>query len=226
MSSPHILIIEDERDLVDLLDYNLRGEGYETSTAGDGNEGLRKAEMQLPDLIILDLMLPGPSGLEVCRRLREGKQTRTIPVLMLTAKAEEIDQVVGFSVGADDYVTKPFSMRVLLQRVKVLLRRAETPGEPEEELEHNGVRIDRVRHEASAGGQVLDLTPTEYRLLECLLRQPGRAFTRVQLVSLAIGPNVIVSERTIDAHIKFLRSKLGKHGALVETVRGVGYRFR
>jgi two-component system phosphate regulon response regulator PhoB len=226
MTRPRILIIEDERALTDVLVYNLRREGFETAVAHDGREGLRKAQTLLPDLIVLDLMLPLMNGLEVCRELRAGDRTRNIPVLMLTAKAEETDQVVGFSLGADDYVTKPFSVKVLVQRLKALRRRLETESASGDVVEHAGVRIDRVRHQAYVGGQELDLTPTEFRLLECLLRQPGRAFTRAHLMDAAIGESAVVLERTIDVHVKSLRRKLGPAGELVETVRGVGYRFR
>jgi two-component system phosphate regulon response regulator PhoB len=225
MARPRILIIEDERPLTDVLSYKLEREGYETSVAHDGQVGLRKAQTMPPDIIILDLMLPVVDGLEVCRQLRADERTRSVPILMLTAKAEETDQVVGFSLGADDYVTKPFSVKVLIQRIKALQRRAETGGEPAEVLEHLGVRIDRVRHRASVQGHDLNLTPTEFRLLECLLRQPGRAFTRAQLMDVAIGDGALVLERTIDVHIKALRKKLGPAGGLIETVRGVGYRF-
>lgn len=175
MARPRILIIEDERGLTDVLTYNLQREGYDVLVAHDGQDGLRKAQMQLPDLILLDLMLPTMDGLEVCRELRSGERTRTIPILMLTAKAEETDQVVGFTMGADDYVTKPFSVKVLLQRIKALQRRSEQTTEPSEVIEHLGVCIDRVRHKASMNNVDLDLTPTEFRLLECMLRQPGRA---------------------------------------------------
>jgi two-component system phosphate regulon response regulator PhoB len=226
MARPRILIIEDERGLTDVLTYNLQREGYDVSVAHDGQEGLRKAQMQLPDLIILDLMLPTMDGLDVCRELRAGDRTRHVPILMLTAKAEETDQVVGFTMGADDYVTKPFSVKVLLQRIKALQRRVDVGGEPSDVIEHLGVRIDRVRHKASVNGDELDLTPTEFRLLECLLRQPGRAFTRPQLMDVAIGEGAIVLERTIDVHIKTLRRKLGPKEEYIETVRGVGYRFR
>ncbi len=225
MPPRRVLIIEDERALTDVLSYNLQREGYETTVAHDGQEGLRKAQMHLPDLIILDLMLPVMNGLEVCREIRSGERTRHIPIIMLTAKAEEIDQVVGFSMGADDYVTKPFSVKVLIQRLKALQRRVDTGTEPGDVIEHLGVRVDRVRHQAYVGGQAVDLTPTEFRLLECLLRQPGRVFTRSQLVDTAIGEGTIVQERTIDVHIKGLRQKLGDMD-LIETVRGVGYRFR
>lgn len=226
MAKPRILIIEDERGLTDVLSYNLQREGYDTIVAHDGQEGLRKAQMQLPDIILLDLMLPGLDGLEVCRELRSGERTRQVPILMLTAKAEETDQVVGFSMGADDYVTKPFSVKVLLQRIKALQRRAESGPESTEVIEHLGVRIDRVRHRATVDNKELDLTPTEFRLLECMLRQPGRAFSRPQLMDVAIGEGAIVLERTIDVHIKTLRKKLEAKQDYIETVRGVGYRFR
>ena len=222
---PRVLVIEDERALTDVLGYNLKREGYEPIIAHDGQEGLRKAQTLLPDLIVLDLMLPVLDGLEVCRELRAGERTRDIPILMLTAKAEETDQVVGFSLGADDYVTKPFSVKVLLQRLRALQRRRDGSSEPVEIVEHLGVRIDRARHRAFVAGSELDLTPTEFRLLECMLRQPGRAFTRAQLMDAAIGEGAVVLERTIDVHVKTLRRKLGE-GELIETVRGVGYRFR
>jgi len=224
MPQPRILIIEDERALTEVLAYNLQREGYDTTVVHDGQEGLRKAQTLLPDLILLDLMLPVMGGLDVCRELRAGERTRTIPILMLTAKAEETDQVVGFSIGADDYVTKPFSVKVLLQRIRALQRRYE-PAQAADVIEHVGVRIDRVRHRATVEGGELDLTPTEFRLLECLLRQPGRAFTRAQLMDAAIGEGAVVLDRTIDVHIKTLRRKLGS-ADFIETVRGVGYRFR
>ncbi len=226
MPKQRILIIEDERDLTDVLSYNLQREGYEVLVAHDGQEGLRKAQMQTPDLILLDLMLPRMDGLEVCRELRAGERTRNVPILMLTAKAEETDQVVGFSMGADDYVTTPFSVKVLMQRIKALQRRVDNTAEPQDVIEHLGVRIDRVRHKVLVAGVELELTPTEFRLLECMLRQPGRAFTRPQLMDVAIGEGAIVLERTIDVHIKTLRKKLGEEHDFIETVRGVGYRFK
>jgi two-component system, OmpR family, phosphate regulon response regulator PhoB len=226
MARPRVLIIEDERGLTDVLTYNLQREGYDTVVAHDGKEGLRKAQMHLPDVILLDLMLPGLNGLDVCRELRSGERTRNVPIVMLTAKAEETDHVVGFSLGADDYVTKPFSVKVLMQRIKALQRRVESGTDAGDVIEQLGVRIDRVRHRASVDGKELDLTPTEFRLLECLLRQPGRAFSRPQLMDVAIGEGAIVLERTIDVHIKTLRKKLGDKQDYIETVRGVGYRFR
>jgi two-component system phosphate regulon response regulator PhoB len=220
-----ILIIEDERALSDTLTYNLQKADYETIVAHDGQEGLRKAQTLLPDLVILDLMLPTLSGMDVLRELRAGERTRDIPVIILSAKSEETDQIVGFSLGCDDYVTKPFSIKVLLQRIKAIQRRFEGASDPADVVEYLNVRIDRVRHRAFVDGRELDLTPTEFRLLECMLRQPGRAFTRHQLMDASIGEGAIVLERTIDVHIKTLRRKLGAMD-LIETVRGVGYRFR
>jgi len=220
-----ILVIEDERDLTQVLTYNLQKEGYDTTVAHDGQEGLRKAQTLLPDLIILDLMLPTLSGTEVLRELRAGERTREIPIIILSAKAEETDQVVGFSMGCDDYVTKPFSIKVLLQRIKALQRRFDGGTDPVDVVEYLNVRIDRVRHRAYVENRELELTPTEFRLLECMVRQPGRAFTRHQLMDAAIGEGAIVLERTIDVHIKTLRRKL-EADDLIETVRGVGYRFR
>ena len=226
MAKPRVLIIEDERDMIDVLTYNLQREGFEVAVAHDGQEGLRKAQMQLPDMILLDLMLPKLDGLEVCRELKAGERTRTIPILMLTAKAEETDQVVGFTMGADDYVTKPFSIKVLIQRIRALQRRKEPNADASDIVDHLGVRIDRVRHRVTVDDKELDLTPTEFRLLECLLRQPGRAFTRPQLMDVAIGEGAVVLERTIDVHVKTLRKKLGGEQEFIETVRGIGYRFR
>ncbi|HJZ94361.1 MAG TPA: response regulator transcription factor [Gemmataceae bacterium] len=230
MPNPRILMIEDEKGLVQSLTWYFNREGYETVAVHDGAEGLRKAQALLPDLILLDLMLPGMGGLDVCRELRAGEKTRQIPIVMLTARAEEADQVEGFAKGADDYVTKPFSNKVLLQRVKAILRRAEAAREDADVTEHLVVKLDRVRHQVTVAERKLDLTPTEFRLLECLIRQPGRAFTRHQLMDAAIGEGSIVLERTIDVHIKTLRKKLGdvKGGSpdLIETVRGIGYRFR
>ena len=229
MAQPRILIVEDEAGLTRSLSWYFNKEGYETHAAENGTEGLRKAQTLLPDVVLLDIMLPGMNGLDVCRELRAGERTRDIPIIMLTAKSEETDQVVGYSLGADDYVSKPVSNKVLLHKVKALLRRVQGRGEPGDVAEHSGVKIDRVRHRVTLGDEVLDLTPTEFRLLDCLIRQPGRAFTRHQLMDAAIGEGSIVLERTIDVHIKTLRQKLlqaGGSGDLIETVRGVGYRFR
>ena len=230
MPQPRILLIEDEKGLVQSLTWYFNREGYETTAVADGAEGLRKAQALLPDLILLDLMLPGMGGLDVCRELRAGEKTKHIPIIIITARSEETDEVIGLSMGADDYVTKPFSNKVLLQRIKAILRRSETAKENTDVTDHLGVKVDRMRHVVTVGEKRLDLTPTEFRLLEALIRQPGRAFTRHQLMDAAIGEGSIVLERTIDVHVKTLRKKLGEvraeAGELIETVRGVGYRFR
>jgi two-component system phosphate regulon response regulator PhoB len=223
--SQKILVIEDEKALADVLGYNLRREGYDVTLAYDGQEGLKQASAKLPDLIVLDLMLPTISGTEVLRELRSSDRTREIPVIILTAKAEEADQVVGFTLGADDYVTKPFSVKVLIQRIKAVKRRSEGTTEPEDQITHGNVRIDRIRHRAFVDDRELDLTPTEFRLLEIMLKSPGRAFTRQQLMDGSIGEGAVVLERTIDVHVKTLRRKMGEI-ELIETVRGVGYRLK
>ena len=227
MPKPKILIIEDERSLVEVLSCNLEREGFEVLQAFDGQDGLRQAQLKLPDLVVLDLMLPNKPGLEVCRELRLGARTRDIPIIMVTAKVEESDELVGFATGADDYVAKPYSMKVLIQRIKKELRRRQLKEEPAagKVIESQGIVIDRHSHRALYHDQELPLTPTEFRLLEVLIRQAGRAFTRYELMDAAIGEDAIVLERTIDVHIKSLRKKLGEAGELIETVRGVGYRF-
>ncbi|MSR31378.1 MAG: response regulator transcription factor [Gemmataceae bacterium] len=221
-----VLIIEDEPALVDALTYNLRREGYEVSSAANGENGLLLALHTIPDIILLDIMLPGINGQEILRELRATEKTRAVPVIILSARSEEIDQVVGFSLGADDYVTKPFSFKVLLQRIKALHRRSDLPADTAAEVVHHGpVRLDLVRHKAFVSGNEMILTPTEFRLLECLVTKPGRAFSRLDLMENAIGEGAIVLERTIDVHVKTLRKKLGDMD-LIETVRGVGYRFK
>ncbi|CAN5862896.1 response regulator transcription factor [soil metagenome] len=228
MPNPKILIIEDERSLAETLALNLRREGFEVLIAHDGQDGLQQAQLRLPDLIVLDLMLPVKPGLEVCQELRAGSRTRDIPIVMVTAKAEETDALIGLAVGADAYVTKPFSLKVLVQRVKKELRRRQAQDDPVAGtvIEVQGVVVDRHRHRALHNGEELILTPTEFRLLEVLLRQAGRAFTRHELMDAAIGEDAMVLERTIDVHIKSLRKKLGGAADRIETVRGVGYRFR
>jgi two-component system phosphate regulon response regulator PhoB len=227
MPKPKVLVIEDERALVEVLSYNLEREGFDVLTAHDGQDGLRQAQLKLPDLIVLDLMLPVKPGLEVCNELRHGARTREIPIVMVTAKAEESDQLVGFAMGADDYVTKPYSVKVLIERIKKELRKRQAQEEPSfgSVIESQGVTIDRHSHRALYRGEELPLTPTEFRLLEALVRQAGRAFTRFELMDAAIGEDAVVLERTIDVHIKSLRKKLGDAADLIETVRGVGYRF-
>lgn len=227
MAKPRILIIEDERALSEILEINLQREGFETSVAQDGSQGLRLAQASVPDLILLDLMLPGKSGLDICRELKTSPVTKHVPVIMITAKSEETDQLIGFATGADDYVTKPFSVKVLIQRVRRELRRGEAGGEEDRDtLTHLGIVIDRVRHKVTVDGRELVLTPTEFRLLEALIRRVGRAFSRNELMDAGMGEDAVVLERTIDVHIKSLRKKLGDHADLIETVRGLGYRMR
>jgi DNA-binding response OmpR family regulator len=226
MGKGQILIVEDDRSLAEVLDYNLRQDGYQTLVANDGQEGLRQAKLRTPDLVVLDLMLPMVDGLEICRRLRADPVTRNILVLMLTAKSEETDEVVGFSVGTDDYVAKPFSVKVLLERIRALLRRREGNSVNGNVLVSQGVMVDRERHRVTLADMPLDLTPSEFGLLEALVRQPGRVFSRSELIDAALGGDSLVLERTIDVHVRSLRKKLGPHAVLVETVRGIGYRFR
>jgi two-component system phosphate regulon response regulator PhoB len=230
MAQQRILIVEDERGLTQSLTWYFNKEGFETIVAHDGTDGLRKVQTLLPDVVLLDVMLPGMDGLKICQQIRAGERTRNIPVIMITAKGEEADHVAGYATGADDYVTKPFSNKILLQKVKVLLRRHEAPPESVDVVEHLGVKLDRIRHKVTCEGTEVELTPTEFKLVECLVRQPGRAFTRHQLMDAAIGEGAVVLERTIDVHVKTLRKKLadaaGGDQDLIETVRGVGYRFK
>jgi two-component system phosphate regulon response regulator PhoB len=226
MARSRILIIEDDRSLAEVLAYNLKQADYEVLLARDGPDGLQQAEVKSPDLVILDLMLPLVDGLEVCRRLRSNAETRDVLILMLTARAEESDQVIGLSLGADDYVTKPFSVKVLLERIKALVRRRAGTADDNDLVSSQGITIDRHRHRALAGDVPLGLTLSEFRLLEVLVRQPGRAFSRSELIDAALGDDAMVLERTIDVHIRSLRQKLGQHAEVIETVRGVGYRFK
>lgn len=227
MPKPKVLIVEDDRSLAEVLEYNLEKAGYEVFKAHDGRDGLNQAQLRLPDIIVLDVMLPVVDGLEVCRQLRASQENRNAQIIMLTAKAEETDQLVGFSVGADDYVVKPFSVRVLLERIKALRRRRTDVAEQDlDSIVCQGVTLDRKRHRAVVGNRNLDLTRSEFKLLETLIRQPGRAFDRSELIDAALGEDTLVLERTIDVHIRALRKKLDDQADLIETVRGVGYRFK
>lgn len=226
MAKARILIVEDDRSLAEVLSYNLRNEGYEVTLAHDGQDGLTRAQLSPPDLVILDVMLPVIDGMDVCRRLRADSATRDVLILMLTAKAEELDELVGLSLGADDFVTKPFSVKVLLERIKALLRRRQPEIVDGSVISCQGIVIDRSRHKVTSSGRPLELTRSEFRLLDTLIRQPGRVFQRKELIDAALGDDAIVMERTIDVHIRALRRKLGKDADVVETVRGVGYRFR
>lgn len=226
MPKHRILIIEDERSLAEVLAYNLEKEGFEVSTAADGQEGVRKAQASPPDIIVLDLMLPIIEGYEVCRILRSDAKTQNTRILMLTARSEEVDEIVGFNMGADDYVTKPFKIKPLIHRIKALLRRNAATEQARDIISSHGIEIDRVNHSARADGQDLRLTPTEFRLLWTLARQPGRPYGRNELMDRCRGEDANALERTIDVHVRSLRQKLEARGDLIETVRGVGYRFR
>lgn len=226
MATSRILIVDDERALVDVLKYNLEKEGFEISTASDGEEGLRIAESTIPDLVLLDLMLPSVDGLQVCRQLRSNAATKSIRILMLTARGEEVDEVVGFNMGADDYVTKPFKIRPLIHRIKALLRRPVVEESQRDVVSTHGIYIDQINHVAKAGDQELALTPTEFELLWTLAKKPGRPFRRHELMDVCRGTDANALERTIDVHIRSLRQKLGDYSDVVETVRGVGYRLR
>ncbi|MCG8586391.1 MAG: response regulator transcription factor [Pirellulales bacterium] len=226
MSKQTILIVEDEPSLVEVLSYNLSKEGYEVLVATDGQQGLRLAQSALPDLVILDLMLPIIDGLQVCRQLRGDALTQNLRILMLTAKSEEIDEIVGFTMGADDYVAKPFKLKPLIHRIGALLRRTTPEERMGDVVTTHGIEIDRLNHIVSMDGEQLQLTLTEFQLLWTLARQPGRAFSRHELMDRCRGENAPSLERTIDVHIRSLRQKLGSRSELIETVRGVGYRMQ
>ena len=220
-----ILIVDDEPDVVDLLVFNLQKAGFKTLTARDGSMALQKARNELPALIVLDLMLPGLDGTEVCRQLKADPKTATIPIIMLTAKAEEVDRIVGLELGADDYVTKPFSPRELALRVKTILRRTAGLAEPTEILKHADLVVDLAKHVATFKGKRIDLTATEFKLLTMLLERRGRVQTRDALLTEVWGYEGDVDTRTVDTHVRRLREKLGAAADWIETVRGVGYRF-
>jgi two-component system phosphate regulon response regulator PhoB len=227
MPKSKILVVEDDRSLSEILIYNLDKAGYEVSLAIDGRDGLSQAQLKLPDVILLDVMLPIIDGIEVCRRLRSKPETAHAIIIMLTAKSEEADQLIGFSVGADDYVTKPFSVRVLLERIKALHRRKTAKiDEDNDIITRCGITLDRRRYRVTVIDKPVELTKSEFRLLDTLIRQPGRAFDRSELIDSALGEDTLVLERTIDVHIRALRKKIGPEADAIETVRGVGYRFR
>lgn len=220
-----ILVIEDEEDVVDLLTRTLSKAGFLTSTAKDGEAGIIAARDEQTDLIVLDLMLPRMSGLEVCRVLKSEPATRAIPVVMLTAKAEEVDRIVGLEFGADDYVAKPFSPRELVLRINAILRRIDS-APAEKQLAAGDLVIDSQRHEVRLAGKQLELTAIEFKLLSTLLQRRGRVQARDRLLSDVWGYDAAIDTRTVDTHVRRLREKLGKRGALIETVRSFGYRFR
>lgn len=232
MARASVLVVDDEKDILELVEYNLSKEGYRVLTVATGEDGLRLTRSQPPDVIVLDLMLPGVDGLEVCRQLKSDPATRHIPIVMLTAKGSEADVVTGLELGAADYVTKPFSPRVLTARVKAVLRRDAAAGDDEVSSVIVGeLVIHPGRHQVLAGGRPVELTATEFRITLFLARRPGWVFTRQQIVDATQGedsfvPDRFVTDRSVDVHVVSLRRKLGPCGPYIETVRGVGYRLR
>jgi two-component system alkaline phosphatase synthesis response regulator PhoP len=227
MAAEHILVVDDEEDILELVCFNLSKAGYRVTRATSGEDAIKAARSKLPDLVLLDLMLPGVDGLEVCNTLKRDQRTANIPVVMLTARGEEADIVSGLELGADDYITKPFSPRVMLARVKaVLRRRMKAPSEEQAIVKLKDLVIHPGRHEVTVRSKRVDLTSTEFRILHLLGRRPGWVFTRQQIIDAARGEDYAVTDRSVDVHISGLRKKLGPLGAQVETVHGVGYRFK
>jgi len=224
MAKTHVLIVEDEDALATLLEYNLGKEGFETRIASDGEEALLKIGESQPDIVILDWMLPKVSGIEVCRRLRSKNETRNIPVIMLTARSEEIDRIRGLETGADDYLTKPFSTKELIARLRAVLRRIR-PGLVDDNITHGDLKIDRAAHRVWCGDKEIHLGPTEFKLLDHLMQHPGRVFSREQLLNAVWGSDVFVEVRTVDVHIGRLRKALNKYcdRDMIRTVRSAGY---
>ena len=222
--TPYILVVEDEDALATLLDYNLMKEGFRIERAADGEEALLKISEEAPDLVVLDWMLPKVSGVEVCRQIRAGTETRRTPVIMLTARSEEADKIRGLETGADDYVVKPFAMSELVARIRALLRRTR-PELLDERLEYGDLLLDRARHRVTRSGQDVHLGPTEYRLLDFLMQRPGRVFSRERLLDAVWGANTYVELRTVDVHVGRLRKALRKPDSpdLIRTVRSAGY---
>ena len=228
MKRPKVLIVEDEADIRELLEYTLLREGFDVATASTGLNGLSEARRTAPDLLLLDLMLPGLDGLEVCRRLKQDEATASIATIMLTAKSEESDVVLGLGLGADDYIPKPFSPKEVAARVRAVLRRTSRNAERLDEkkkIVHGRLTIDPSMHKVLCDEDVIPLTATEFRILHYLAGRPGRVFSRDQILTGALGPNPMVLDRSVDVHVRSIRKKLGDHRDLIETVRGVGYRF-
>ena len=227
MARVRILVVDDEPDILELIRYNLTRNNYDVTGVGSGEEAFASVRMSPPDLVVLDLMLPGVDGLEVCRRLRNDARTAGIPVIILSAKGEEADVVTGLELGADDYLTKPFSPRVLLARIKAVLRRQQSePDADDAVITHHDLQIHPGRHEVQVADALVQLTLTEFRILHLLARRPGWVFTRNQILEAAQGDDSSVTTRAVDVHIVALRRKLGPSGDLIETIRGVGYRLQ
>jgi DNA-binding response OmpR family regulator len=232
MARAKIVVVEDESDIREVIAYNLRREGFDVVVAEDGERGLEEVRRHRPELVLLDLMLPGVDGLEVCRQLKTEDHTSRIPIIMVTAKGEESDVVKGLEMGADDYVAKPFGTRELMARVRAILRRVPEPRGSESDDESLGPRvrfgdlsIDPARFEVRLGGELIEVTATEFRLLQFLASHPGRVYTRERLVREARGEDVVILDRNMDVHVRSLRKKLGEDRDFIHTVRGVGYRF-
>lgn len=226
MANEKVLVVDDEEDVLELVRYNLDKNGYRIETATTGEEALRKARAKLHDLVILDLMLPGIDGLEVCKKLKNDSKTQNIPVIMLTAKGEETDIVTGLELGADDYVTKPFSPKVLIARVRRILHRAVARDLEKSPVKIHEISIDPSRHEVRIKNKLVELTHTEFKILYTLAKRPGQVFTRYQIVDAIHGDDYLVTDRAVDVQMVSLRRKLGSYGKYIETVRGVGYRFK
>lgn len=228
MNQPQrILIIEDEEDIQALLEYNLTAEGYDVTVVDSGEDAIPLLKKQRPDLVLLDLMLPGLGGLEVCKRIKRDAETQDINIIMVTAKGEEADVVLGLEAGADDYVTKPFSPRILLARVRAILRRTLDDEDAEDMiLTSNELMLDPGRFEVRIAGRLVDLSAAEFKLLHHLMQRKGRVYTRQQIIDATMGEDYAVTERSIDVQVVGLRKKLGEFANYVETVRGVGYRFK
>lgn len=227
MKKIKILIVEDEPDISEAIEYKLVKEGYDTITSPDGEEALQLLKTELPELVLLDLMLPGLDGLEVCRKIKENPETRHIPIIMVSAKGEESDIVLGLGLGADDYITKPFSLKELAGRVKAVLRRGALKeiGDRSAMIVCGDLEVDPDKHKVCIAGKTVPFTATEFRLLHHLASHPGRVFTRDQLLNVAGDDKTFVLDRNIDVHVRAIRKKLGDKNSIIETIRGVGYRF-
>lgn len=226
MAKKKILVVDDEKDIIELLEYNLKKEGYEVVGATTGERALELTERETPNLIILDLMLPGMDGLEVCKILKKSTKTASVPVIMLTAKGEESDIIVGLELGADDYITKPFSPKVLVARVRAVLRRLEEQEKPKETIQIHDLTINIPKHEVTLKGKPIELTKIEFNLLRCLASNPGRVFTRDQLLNKVWGDEIFIVDRAVDVHIRRLRKKLKTASKFIVTIRGIGYKFK
>ena len=227
MSRQSVLVVEDEEDIMEVIRFNLEKEGYDVNQALSGEKALQVIENNLPSLVLLDLMLPGINGLDLCRIFKQNDRTKAIPVIMLTAKSEDADIVAGLEMGAEDYITKPFSPRVLVARVRTILRRRESGVKDDSSvIQVEGMQIHPGRHEVTMGDNVVDMTPSEFRILHYLARRPGWVYSRDQIIDAIRGHGYVVTDRAIDVQVVGLRKKLGDYGKLIETVRGIGYRFR